>query len=241
MYANDVMDRDQMVEQHVGLVKRIAYHLLGRLPADVQVDDLIQAGVVGLLEAARAYDASQGASFETYAGIRIRGAMLDEVRRYDWTPRSVHRNARRVSEAVHTVESREGRAALPQEVADEMGIDLETYQQICSDSVCTRVLSFDDLAEPDEQGESRLPGHEPDPLQSLQDTRFREDLAGEIDRLPEREKLVMALYYDEELNLREIGAVLGVTESRVSQIHGQALTRLRARMGAWVEGRGTRR
>jgi RNA polymerase sigma factor FliA len=234
MYPTELMDRNRLVEKHVPLVKRIAYHLLGRLPADVQVDDLIQAGVIGLLEAARLYDASQGASFETYAGIRIRGAMLDEVRRSDWTPRSVHRNARRVSEAVRAVEHREGREAQPQEVAAELDVGLDEYQRMVSDAVSSRVLSFEDIFEPESEGENRLPGSEPDPLERLQDEGFREALAGEIDRLPEREKLVMSLYYDDELNLREIGEVLGVSESRVCQLHGQALVRLRARMSDWT-------
>jgi len=234
MYSPDPVDRNQLVHRHVPLVKRIAYHLLGRLPADVQVDDLIQAGVVGLLEAARQYDAGQGASFETYAGIRIRGAMLDEVRRSDWTPRSVHRNARRVSEAMRAVEHREGREARPQEVAEELDVRLEEYQRMVADAVCCRVLSFEDMFEPESEGENRLPGSEPDPLQRLQEGDFREALAKEVDGLPEREKLVMSLYYDDELNLREIGEVLGVSESRVCQLHGQALVRLRARMGNWT-------
>jgi len=234
MYSTELLDRNRLVEKHVPLVKRIAYHLLGRLPADVQVDDLIQAGVIGLLEAARLYDASQGASFETYAGIRIRGAMLDEVRRSDWTPRSVHRNARRVSEAVRAVENREGREAQPLEVAAELEVGLDEYQRMVSDAVSSRVLSFEDIFEPESEGENRLPGSEPDPLERLQDEGFRGALAGEIDRLPEREKLVMSLYYDDELNLREIGEVLGVSESRVCQLHGQALVRLRARMTDWT-------
>jgi RNA polymerase sigma factor FliA len=234
MYPTELVDRNRLVEKHVPLVKRIAYHLLGRLPADVQVDDLIQAGVIGLLEAARLYDASQGASFETYAGIRIRGAMLDEVRRSDWTPRSVHRNARRVSEAVRAVEHREGREAQAQEVAAELDVGLDEYQRMVSDAVSSRVLSFEDIFEPESEGENRLPGSEPDPLERLQDEGFKEALAGEIDRLPEREKLVMSLYYDDELNLREIGEVLGVSESRVCQLHGQALVRLRARMTDWT-------
>ncbi len=234
MYAPDPVDRNQLVQRHVPLVKRIAYHLLGRLPADVQVDDLIQAGVVGLLEAARQYDAGKGASFETYAGIRIRGAMLDEVRRSDWTPRSVHRNARRVSEAMRAVEHREGREARPQEVAEELDVRLEEYQRMVADAVSCRVLSFEDMFEPESEGENRLPGSEPDPLQRLQEGDFREALAKEVDGLPEREKLVMSLYYDDELNLREIGEVLGVSESRVCQLHGQALVRLRARMGDWT-------
>lgn len=234
MYSPDPVDRNRLVDRHVPLVKRIAYHLLGRLPADVQVDDLIQAGVVGLLEAARQYDAGQGASFETYAGIRIRGAMLDEVRRSDWTPRSVHRNARRVSAAMRAVEQREGREARPQEVAEELGVQLDDYQRMVTDSVCCRVLSFEDMFEPESEGENRLPGSEPDPLERLQAGNFREALAQEVDALPEREKLVMSLYYDDELNLREIGEVLGVSESRVCQLHGQALVRLRARMADWT-------
>jgi RNA polymerase sigma factor FliA len=234
MYAPDPVDRNRLVDRHVPLVKRIAYHLLGRLPADVQVDDLIQAGVVGLLEAARQYDAGQGASFETYAGIRIRGAMLDEVRRSDWTPRSVHRNARRVSAAMRAVEHREGREARPQEVAEELGVQLDDYQRMVTDSVSCRVLSFEDMFEPESEGENRLPGSEPDPLEQLQAGNFREALAQQVDALPEREKLVMSLYYDDELNLREIGEVLGVSESRVCQLHGQALVRLRARMMDWT-------
>ncbi|MFO8004790.1 RNA polymerase sigma factor FliA [Thioalkalivibrio sp.] len=234
MYSPDPVDRNQLVDRHVPLVKRIAYHLLGRLPADVQVDDLIQAGVVGLLEAARQYDAGQGASFETYAGIRIRGAMLDEVRRSDWTPRSVHRNGRRVSTAMRAVEHRQGREARPQEVAEELGVELDEYQRMVADTVSCRVLSFEDMFEPESEGENRLPGSEPDPLEQLQAGNFRDALAQEVDALPEREKLVMSLYYDDELNLREIGEVLGVSESRVCQLHGQALVRLRARMADWT-------
>lgn len=234
MYTTEGFDRNQLVDQHVPLVKRIAYHLLGRLPADVQVDDLIQSGVVGLLEAAQQYDPTQGASFETYAGIRIRGAMLDEVRRSDWTPRSVHRNARRVSEAMRVVENRQGREAQPREVADELQVTLDEYQHMVSDAVCCRVLSFEEIFDPDSEGENRLPSHEVDPLYAVQTEGFRRALAEEIIRLPEREKLVMSLYYDDELNLREIGEVLGVSESRVCQLHGQALLRLRARMTDWT-------
>lgn len=233
MYSTDAMDRNRLVDEHVPLVKRIAYHLLGRMPASVQVEDLIQAGVIGLLEAARNYDAGQGASFETYAGIRIRGAMLDEVRRTDWTPRSVHRNARRVSEAVRTVEHRTGREAQPHDVAEELGVNMQEYHRMVSDAASCRVLSFEDVFEPDSDGEDLLPGGEPDPFDALQADDFRDALAREVAELPERERLVMSLYYDDELNLREIGEVLGVSESRVCQLHGQALTRLRARMTDW--------
>jgi RNA polymerase sigma factor for flagellar operon FliA len=160
--------------------------------------------------------------------------MLDEVRRSDWTPRSVHRNARRVSEAMRVVENRQGREAQPREVADELQVTLDEYQHMVSDAVCCRVLSFEEIFDPDSEGENRLPSHEVDPLHAVQTEGFRRALAEEIIRLPEREKLVMSLYYDDELNLREIGEVLGVSESRVCQLHGQALLRLRARMTDWT-------
>lgn len=236
MYAaSDTQDVDRLVAQHVPLVKRIAYHLIHRLPANVQVDDLVQSGIVGLIEAARHYQSDQGASFETYAGIRVRGAMLDEVRRSDWAPRSVHRKARELSAAVRAVENRVGRAARDAEVAEELGVDLNEYHQWARDASSHQVFSFDDSLGEGE-GESRdatLPGGGHNPYEALADDDFREALASTIAGLPEREALVLSLYYDDELNLREIGEVLGVTESRVSQIHSQALVRLRARMADW--------
>jgi RNA polymerase sigma factor for flagellar operon FliA len=226
------------IEDYMGLVKRIAYHLKGRLPSSVQVDDLIQSGMIGLLEAMQKYDASQGASFETYAGIRIRGAMLDEIRKGDWTPRSVHRKSREVSEAVRIVEARTGREARDEEVAAELGVDLETYHQTLQDSVTTQVLSIDtpdneDLSE--DQLSLQDAADDAEPMQDLMQSQFQQHLAAAIASLPEREQLVMSLYYDEELNLKEIGEVLGVSESRVCQIHGQALVRVRARLKDWIE------
>ncbi len=227
---------DDLVTKHAALVKRIAYHLMSRLPPSVQADDLIQAGMIGLLEASRNYDASQGASFETYAGIRIRGAMLDEIRRTDWTPRSVHRKARQVAEAVREIENQEGRDARDVEVAQKMGIELNEYHRILQDATGCRVFSIDDTGvngdELQHQPVADAPRNEP--LDSLQHSDFKSALAEAISNLPERERLVMAMYYDEELNLREIGEVLGVSESRVCQIHGQALIRLRSRMGEWI-------
>ncbi len=235
MYAA-TQDRgqDELVTRHAPLVKRIAYHLMSRLPPSVQVDDLIQAGMIGLLEAARNYDPSQGASFETYAGIRIRGAMLDEIRRTDWTPRSVHRKARQVAEAVREIENAKGRDARDNEVAELLGISLDEYHRILQDATGARVFSFDDPGTMGEESEPRSLEAGNEPLDTLQHDDFQKALAEAIAGLPERERLVMALYYDEELNLREIGEVLGVSESRVCQIHGQALIRLRARMGEWT-------
>lgn len=225
----------QMVERYSPLVKRIAHHLIGRLPSNVQVDDLIQAGLIGLLEAARGYDVSKGASFETFAGIRIRGAMIDEVRRGDWAPRSVHRNARRVQEAMGRLAKRLSRDPSDQEVAAELGIPLSEYHAIAQDSLCSKIFSFDDLNDDDDDPSSRIAGSEPSPEQHIQHESLRKQLAGAISQLPERERLVLALYYDEELNLKEIGLVLGVSESRVSQIHSQAALRLRTKLTGWKQ------
>ncbi|MBD9416540.1 RNA polymerase sigma factor FliA [Pseudomonas sp. PDM16] len=225
----------QLIERYAPLVKRIAYHLLARLPASVQVDDLMQAGMIGLLEASKKYDGTKGASFETYAGIRIRGAMLDEVRKGDWAPRSVHRNTRMVSDAIRAIEARTGRDAKDQEVAAELQLSLEDYYGILGDTLGSRLFSFDDLVQDGEQGglHEDVSSSHGGPLHGLEDERFQSALADAIAHLPERERLVLSLYYDEELNLKEIGEVLGVSESRVSQLHSQCAARLRARLGEW--------
>lgn len=225
---------DELIERYGPLVKRIGQHLMGRMPASVQLEDLLQSGMIGLLEAARNYDTSKGASFETYAGIRIRGAMIDEVRKGDWVPRSVHRNARSIAEAIKRVESRTGRDATDQQTADELGVDLNSYHNMLQDSVGSRLFSLDDLNNGgDEGGGERIAGDATDPSMDVQRDALRAQMAVEIDALPERERMVLALYYSEELNLKEIGLVLGVSESRVSQIHSQAAARLHARLSAW--------
>lgn len=225
--------QDEVVLRYAPLVKRIAYHLMTRLPPSVQADDLIQAGMIGLIEAARNYDATQGASFETYAGIRIRGSMLDEIRKSDWTPRSLHRKVRQVTEAIRSIERDEGRDARDVEVAKRLGISLEEYHQILQDASGHKVFSLEDLPVGEDSVAEGLSGPTRGPLEAIEMEKFREALADAIDTLPERERLVMSLYYDEELNLREIGAVLGVSESRVCQIHGQAMMRLKSRMADW--------
>ncbi len=225
---------EQLINRYSPLVKRIAHHLQARLPASVQVDDLIQAGIIGLLEASRNYDASKGASFETYAGIRIRGAMIDEVRRGDWAPRSVHRNGRRIQEAMTRLQKRLGRDATDQELAVDLGVSLDDFREMAQDALSTRLFSFDDLGGEDERPDDYIPSDTPSPAQHVQSAALRQQLARMISTLPERERLVLALYYDEELNLKEIGLVLGVSESRVSQIHSQAALRLRAKMADWA-------
>ncbi|HET8700856.1 MAG TPA: RNA polymerase sigma factor FliA [Nitrococcus sp.] len=224
---------DDVLVRHAPLVKRIAHHLAGRLPPSVLIDDLVQAGMIGLLEAARQYDAAQGASFQTYAAIRIRGAMLDEVRRLDWTPRSVHRKAREVASAVAAVERQTGREAKDWEVAQHLGLDLHAYHHVLQDAATARIFSIDE--QDSETGEPHEPsGYEPAVTDILEQEGFQAALADAIRELPEREQLVMQLYYDEELNLKEIGQVLGVSESRVSQIHGRIALKLRTLLADWM-------
>lgn len=225
------------VEDYAPLVKRIAYHMMMRMPACVQVEDLIQAGMIGLLEAVQKYDASRGASFETYAGIRIRGAIVDEMRRGDWAPRSVHRNARMVSDAMRRVEARLGRDAQDSEVAAELGIPLNEYHAMLQDSSSSKLFSYEETFG---EEDSNIDASESSrafasPLEGLQREGLKDALVKAINQLPERERLVLSLYYDQELNLKEIGLVLGVSESRVSQIHSQAALRLRTRLADWQE------
>jgi len=227
-------DSDALVARHAELVKRIAYHLAGRLPPSVEVDDLIQAGMIGLLEASAHYSSDRGASFETYAGIRIRGAMIDALRKLDWAPRSVHRKAREVASAMRAIEEKEGREARDTEVAAAMGVSLEEYNRIVQDAAVCQMASLEDVA-----GATDVADRVADPGHDAERGALRTATAEAIATLPERERLVMSLYYDEELNLKEIGAVLGVSESRVCQLHGQALVRLRARLREWrAEGEG---
>ena len=217
-----------VVARHAELVRRIAHHLAAKLPASVDVDDLIQAGMLGLIEAARNYDAGQGAGFETYASIRIRGAMIDEIRRCDWAPRSVHRRAREAAEATRRIEQATGRAAGAGEIAQAMQIPLDDYNRLLEDASRTQVLSLDGMVE--DNGEPRTARAHPSPEHAIEREQFQQQLADCIGQLPEREQLVLSLYYERELNLREIGAVVGVSESRICQIHGQAMLRLRARL-----------
>lgn len=234
MYTEaDTKTAHELVRTHAGLVKRIAHHLKGRLPPSVQIEDLIQAGMIGLLEASKNYDDTKGASFETYSGIRIRGSMLDEIRKGDWAPRSVHRNTRKITQAIRKIENLTGRDAKDFEVAQELEIGLDEYHKMLQDSVGTRIFGFDDVGVNEEVVDHGITGYFPSPLDGLQRADFHKSLAKGVASLPERERLVLALYYDEELNLREVGSILGVSESRVSQIHSQAMLRLQSRMKDW--------
>lgn len=227
------VDKTALLEQHTVLVKRIAYHLLARLPASVIVDDLIQSGMIGLLEAANNFDHTKGASFETFAGIRIRGAMLDEIRRGDWVPRSVHKNSRMISEAIKNLEAAYGRDVSDVEVAEKLDISINEYHHMLNEVSSGKILGIDDLGVSEDVIEIAQNHQQDEPYANIEHNIFKKSLAECISSLPEREALVLSLYYDEELNLREIGQVLDVSESRVSQIHSQAMHRLKARMQSW--------
>lgn len=225
------IDIDDRLREYAPLVKKIGLHLKARLPGVIELEDLIQVGMMGLANAIGNYDPGRGASFETYAGIRIKGSMLDEVRRHGWSPRSLQRKSRQVSEAIHRIEMRDGREARDVDVAVELGISMDEYCQVSAELAASKLLSLESEAE---TTSCEIPSEEMNPVDELQLDRVRSALRHAIDSLPEKEKLMMSLYYNEGLNLREIGAVLDVSESRVSQIHGQALARTRARMKDWI-------
>lgn len=218
---------ESLILEYSNLVNRIAYHLAARLPASVVIDDLIQVGMIGLLDASQHYDPSQGAAFPTYATIRIRGAMLDELRRNDWAPKSVHRKSRDLMKVVSDIETRTGREAKPSEVAKEMQISLDEYFAIMQETNSCRILSFIDMGTDEDVIYDETNVSSINPMEGLQKQQFRQQLVEAINILPKREKLIVSLYYQEELNLREIGEVLDVSESRVSQLLSQAHLRMR--------------
>jgi RNA polymerase sigma factor for flagellar operon FliA len=227
--AKQYSNRNQLFEENLNLVKAIARHICVRLPPGQQLDDLVQVGLIGLLEASRVYDASLGASFKSYASIRIRGAIMDELRRQSWVPRSVQQKSRKLSEAIHAVEKREGRAATDREIAAQMNESLQQYGETLQMVTGCTVFSLDDednFFEPESTDDL--------PFNLFHDDAVKGKLAEVIAGLPHQEKMVIALYYDKEMNLKEIGEVLDISESRVCQIHSQAVGRMRSRMQHWL-------
>lgn len=240
--AAGTLDKDQLISRYAPLVKRIAYHLMAKLPASVQVEDIIQNGMLGLLDAITRYEEGLGAQFETYAVQRIRGAMLDGLRENDWLPRSLRREMRRIEVAVHTLEQQHGRQPTERELAETLGMNLAEYQKMLQEARGYQLVYFEDFGEEEDDDflERHMIGEAVDPLTLLEDQNMRSVLVQAIEDLPEREKMVMGLYYEEDMNLREIGEVLGVSESRVCQLHSQAIARLRSRISGGGRETGRR-
>ncbi len=228
--AFQYQSEEDILIQHASLVKKIALHLLAKLPDSVQLDDLTQVGLIGLLSASKSFDPTKGAKFETWAGTRIRGAMLDEVRGSDWTPRSTAKQLREVAAAIRELQAQNQRPPTDREIAAQLDITLERYHQISHEMSCAKLLSAKEISEFEGTDFGEVRSSELQPEEIAHEYDLNDILIQAIDQLPEKEKLVMSLYYDEEMNLKEIGAVLEVSESRISQIHGQAVTRLRAKI-----------
>lgn len=225
--------KDVLLDQHAILVKKLAYQLKAKLPPSVELDDLIQAGMMGLLDAVNRYEDTHGAQFETYAAQRIRGAMLDELRSSDWLPRSIRKNMRDVENAISQLEQQLGQPPTENDVAKKLNMSLAEYHEMLGDCSGHQLIYYEDFHEAD-SGEHFLDrfqtDHDNDPIKGLLIGDFKDALIGAIDSLPEREKILLGLYYEQELNLKEIGAVMNVSESRVCQLHSQAVARLRANL-----------
>ena len=232
--AKGQLDRDALFHQHVPLVRRIAHHMIAKLPPNVELDDLIQVGMIGLNDALSRYEVAQGVQFETFASQRIRGAMLDELREGDWMSRSSRKSQKEIEQALHRVEQRLGRSPIESEIAAELGMSLEDYPALLSKVRGTQLVYLEDIGGGDEGEEGFLDRHVADegadPMAVLRDQRLRASLVEAIKALPEREQYIMGMYYEHDMNLKEIAAVLGVTESRVCQLHSQAIARLRTKM-----------
>jgi RNA polymerase sigma factor for flagellar operon FliA len=230
-----LQDSNALLKQYSPLVRRLAHQMIAKLPANVELDDLIQVGMIGLNDALSRFDAAQGVQFETFATQRIRGAMLDELRGGDWMSRGDRRHQRAIESAVHKLEQKLRRAPSESEIADEMGMMLADYQQLLGKVRGTQLFYLEDLS--GEDGDDFLDRHVADeganPLDMLQDHRMREALVEAIGKLPEREQHVMSMYYEHDMNLKEIAAVLGVTESRICQLHSQSIARLRSKLRQW--------
>ena len=226
---------EDVIKKYGGMVKQIAYHMMLRLPDTVQIEDIIQTGMIGLMEAAKNYNPDKGAKFETYASIRIRGTIIDELRKEDWIPRSVYKNARMVADAIKVLENKYGKDVKDTDVCKYLNISLSEYHKILLNSNGTRLFSIDELGVTGEYIFDNLRDDREEPFSEAEKSEFKKELAQNIAELPERERVLLELYYDKELNLKEIGQVLNVSESRVCQLHSQAMLRLKSRMQEWQE------
>ena len=235
--AKGRLDTNELLKQHSPLVRRLAHQMIAKLPANVHIDDLIQVGMMGLHDALGRFDPGQGVQFETFATQRIRGAMLDELRGNDWMSRGDRRHQRSIETAVHKLEQRFGRAPSESEIAREMGLPLQEYQELLGKVRGTQLVYLEDMTHGNDDEDGFLDRHvadsAADPVELLRDQRLKTSLVNAIKTLPEREQHIMGMYYEHDMNLKEIAAVLGVTESRVCQLHSQAIARLRTRLREW--------
>jgi RNA polymerase sigma factor FliA len=235
--AQGRLDNSATLKQYSPLVRRLAHQMIAKLPANVELDDMIQAGMIGLNDALGRFDAAQGVMFETFATQRIRGAMLDELRNGDWMSRGNRKQQRQIETALHKLEQQLGRTPLESEIAETMGLTLADYQEMLGKVRGTQLLYLEDINGGGEGDDDYLDRHvvddEANPLALLQDRRMREALVEAIKLLPEREQYVMSMYYEHDMNLKEIAAVLKVTESRVCQLHSQSIARLRVKLRAF--------
>ena len=228
--------RAKVINEFSPLIKYIASRIAIRLPPHIDLNDLINAGVIGLIDAIEKFDASKQIKFKTYAEFRIRGAILDELRSMDWVPRSVRQKARKVEDAYSRLEYNLGRPASDEEVAREMKIDIDSFHKLLSETASVSLLSLDDLGEDDSDLSKRnllefiLQDEKDWPSHKIRYAEVRDMVAQAIQSLPEKERMVISLYYYDELTMKEIGHVLKFTESRVSQIHTKAILRLRSKM-----------
>jgi len=227
----DDHDKEELIKSYLPLVRKVVHRLSGRLPKDVDLREMLNSGIIGLVDALEKYDPRHETNFATYAQIRIRGAILDSFRSQDWLPRSLRYKSHKIEEAYQIIEQKLGRTATDEEVAHELGLDVEELRRLLGEVGSIVMLSFEELGfghgEERFQATETLTGSSQDPLKSLLSGEKVELIARALDRLPEKERLVISLYFYEELNLKEIGEILGVTESRASQIRSRALIRLK--------------
>ncbi len=233
--AKGQLERDAALRQYLPLVRRLAHHMIAKLPPSVEVDDLIQVGMIGLAEALSRFEAAQGVQFETFATQRIRGAMIDELREGDWMSRGGRKSQKDIEEAVRVLEHQLGRPPIESEIAVQLGMDLPDYQSLLGKVRGTQLVYLEDMGrgqDSDEEGflDRYVADADTDPMNSLRDQRMRQSLVKAIESLPEREQYIMSMYYEQDMNLKEIAAVLDITESRVCQLHSQSVARLRAKM-----------
>lgn len=227
----DDYQKEDLIKSYLPLVKKVVHRLSGRLPKDVDIREMLNSGIIGLVDALEKYDPKHETNFSTYAQFRIRGAILDSFRSQDWLPRSLRFKSAKIESAYQRIEQKLGRPATEEEVAKDLGINVEELQELLGEVGSIVMLSFEELGfghgEERFKADEWLAGKTQDPLNRLLGNEKVSLIARALDRLPEKERLVISLYFYEELNLKEIGEILGVTESRASQIRSRALIRLK--------------